>query len=141
MPVVYSPRGNNRDLLTRALPMLVVFTSADSKDLYCPAGNCTVRMLSLPMFATGDSAAAAGAGSSSFDMFTMPMTCFEWNVLACEVGVPLGFQGRWSVSLLPSVNSTDIYCDRTTLLQPAITEVRKGQVLSMPDWQQHHDVT
>jgi hypothetical protein len=121
LPVIYSPRGNNQDLLTRAMPMLVVFPSADSREAYCPAGTCTVRMLSLPMLST---AAGDGAGGTdSFEMLTTPMQCFSWNALACEVGVPLGSQGRWMVSLLPAVNSTDMYCDRTTLLQPAITEV------------------
>jgi hypothetical protein len=140
-PVLYSPRGNNGDLLNKAVPMLVVFASAESQELYCPASNCTVRMARLPMFPAGLAPAAQDADDST-QVFTMPMTCFAWNALACEVGVPLGSQeGRWSVALLPVVNSTTLFCDRTTLLQPVVTEVRIALVpLRMQgraEWPEH----
>ncbi|KAF6252266.1 hypothetical protein COO60DRAFT_1704375 [Scenedesmus sp. NREL 46B-D3] len=123
LPVFYSPRGNNREALSRALPMLVVFKSAESRDLYCPASNCSVRLAGLPMFSAAPSSNPAGpAAGDDTQVFLMTMTCFTWNALACEVGVPLASQGRWSVALVPAVNSTDMYCDRTTLLPPAVTE-------------------
>jgi hypothetical protein len=127
-PVIYGPRGRGGDMQNTAVPMLVVFTSAESRQLYCPSSNCTVRMARLPKFSArlalvSDSPATQDTGNSP-QLFILPMACFDWNALACEVGVPLGTQeGRWSVALLPAVNSTDTFCDRTTLLQPVFTEV------------------
>jgi hypothetical protein len=127
-PVIYSPRGRNGDLLNKAVPMLIVFTLAESRQLYCPSNNCTVHLARLPMFSVGAAPVSDSPETQDVDespqVFISPMVCFDWNALACEVGVPLGTQeGRWSVALLPAVNSTDMFCDRTTLLQPVISEV------------------
>jgi hypothetical protein len=82
-------------------------------------------MAGLPMFAAAATPVSdSPAAHDRPQVFITPMACFDWNALACEVGVPVGGQeGRWSVALLPAVNSTGMFCDRTTLLQPVIAEV------------------
>ncbi|KAF8061903.1 EGF1 [Scenedesmus sp. PABB004] len=138
-PVLYAPRG----AAAAVVPVLVVFPSPESRKLYCPegptlgggAGNaCSLRLLSLPMFAPGGSGAAAGGAGASNDatasgagdgsVVLLPgLPCLAVAGGMCELAATLPGEGRWSVSLLPAVpNAT--WCAAQVALQPVVTEVR-----------------
>jgi len=125
LPVLYVPKGT----LTPRLPALVMFPSAESKDLYCPfnatagAAMCTVRLQASPVLMPTDTSSLGLPPQS----VVQQVECVSITLLTCQVTLNLGPDAaQYDIELQP-VSSTATVCN-----QPVTLQVVGAQVSCLP---------